>query len=272
MTGGMADGSGPSLRITILTAFPAWLVPPLTEGVLGRAARAGALAVEVRDLRAYAHDRHRTLDDEPFGMGAGMLLMAPPVLEALDAVAPRGEAVRVLLAPDGEPFRQEMARRWAEAGHLVLVCGRYEGVDERVRRHVDRVVSLGDFVLMGGEAAAWAVVEAVARLVPGVVEARSLAEESFDASLLEAPQYTRPALVRWAGEEAAVPAVLRGGDHAAQARARRRAALARTLVRRPDLLEGYEARPEDSALWGEILVAAATWAAPGVDWADRMLY
>jgi tRNA (guanine37-N1)-methyltransferase len=262
----------PALRVTVLTAFPSWLERPMAEGVLGRARAAGTLDLRVRDLRAYAHDRHRSLDDEPFGVGVGMLLMAPPVLEALDDAAPRGTALRILLAPDGEPFDQALAHEFARVRHLVLLAGRYEGVDERVRRHVDRVVSLGDFVLMGGEAAAWAIVEAVARLVPGVVEARSLVEESFDDGLLEAPQYTRPARLEWAGEAVEVPSVLRSGNHAAQARARRRAALARTLLRRPDLLTAYRPRPGDSALWGEILVAAATWAGGGADWADRMVY
>ena len=261
-----------ALRVTVLTAFPSWLVEPLGRGVLGRGQAAGRVAVEVRDLRAYAHDRHRTLDDEPFGAGAGMLMKAEPALEALDAAAARGAAVRVLLAPDGEPLHQALVAELAAAGHLVVLCGRYEGIDERVRAHVDRVVSLGDFVLMGGEAAAWALVEAVCRLVPGVVEARSLAEESFGGGLLEAPQYTRPHTLAWSGGEQAVPAVLRSGDHARERRARRRAALCRTLLRRPDLLAEHAREAGDSALWGEILVAAATWANGCHDWSDRMLY
>lgn len=267
--------AGPALSLTVLTAFPAWLEGPLGQGVLGRAQAAGLVAIEVRDLRAYAHDRHRSLDDAPFGLGAGMLMKAEPVLEALDDVAPAAAAVRVLLAPDGTPFDQSIASELARSGHLVLVCGRYEGVDERVRAHVERVLSLGDFVLMGGEAAAWAVAEAVARLVPGVVEARSLAEESFGAAqdgLLEAPQYTRPHTLRWQGRLLAVPAVVRSGDHARERRARRRAALCRTLLRRPDLLRGWRAGPGDSVLLGEILVAAATWGPDACDWSERMLY
>lgn len=264
--------AAPALRVTVLTAFPHWLGPVFAEGVLGRAGRAGQIAIDVRDLRAHAHDRHHSLDDEPFGLGAGMLMKAEPVLEAMDAAAAPGRAVRVLLAPDGEPFGQAAAADLAQARHLILVCGRYEGVDDRVREHVDRVLSLGDFILMGGEAAAWAVVEAVVRLVPGVVEARSLAEESFGDGLLEAPQYTRPHRLRWRGGEQAVPDVVRAGDHGRERLARRRAALCRTLIRRPDLLRGYAALSGDSALWGDVLVAAATWGGRAVDWSDRMLY
>jgi len=262
----------PALHVTVLTAFPAWLEAPLGQGVLGRAQAGGRVRLDVRDLRAYTGDRHRTLDDTPYGEGAGMLLMAPPVLAALDEAAPPGGAVRILLAPDGEPFDQAMAAQLAGAGHLVLVCGRYEGVDERVRDHVDRVVSLGDFVLMGGEPAAWAIVEAVARLVPEVVEPRSLAEETFDDGLLEAPQYTRPARLVWRGSAADVPDVFRAGNHAAQRRARRRAALLRTLVRRPDLLVGGAPAAGDSGLWGEIVVAAATHADGDLDWSAHLLY
>lgn len=262
----------PRLRVTVLTAFPEWLRAPFEQGVLGRAQTAGLVRVEARDLRAYTYDRHRTLDDTPYGAGAGMLIMAEPVLKALDDAAAPGKALRVFLAPDGAPFDQAMAREFAQAGHVVLLSGRYEGIDDRVRRHVDRVVSMGDFVLMGGEAAAWAIVEAVTRLVPDVVEARSLDEESFDHGLLEAPQYTRPPLLEWRGAAQAVPELLRSGHHARERAARRRAAFARTLVRRPDLLVGFGLREGDSRLLGEVLVAAATWAAPGEDWSERMLY
>jgi tRNA (guanine37-N1)-methyltransferase len=265
--------SAPHLRVCVLTAFPQWLQAPLGSGVLGRAAAAGLVAVDAVDLRAFTQDRHHTLDDAPFGLGAGMLMKAEPVLAALDAVAAGGGAVRVLLAPDGERFDQAMAAELAQAEMLVLVCGRYEGIDDRVRAAVDRVVSLGDFVVMGGEAAAWAVAEAVARLVPGVVEARSLEEESFgDDGLLEAPQYTRPASFERAGRSWAVPPVVRAGDHGRERRARRRSALCRTLLRRPDLLRGRPSAAGDSALWGEILVAAATWADAAADWSEQMLY
>lgn len=268
----MTARTGSALRVTILSVFPAWLRAPLEEGVLGRAQADGLVRIDVRDLRVHATDRHRSLDDTPYGAGAGMLLLAQPVLAALDAAAPPGEAVRVLLAPDGEPFDQAMARSLAQAGHVVLLAARYEGVDERVRDHVDRVVSLGDFVLMGGEAAAWAIVEAVARLVPAVVQARSLHEESFDDRLLEAPQYTRPPALTWNGMHSAVPEVVRSGHHGRERTARRRAALARTLIRRPDLLIGWRPAAGDSTLLGEVLVAAATWARDGTDWAFRMLY
>ena len=249
-----------------------------------------------------------------------MLLMAPPVLEALDAVGagrPRPGLLRVLLAPDGARFDQTTAVGWArELDHLVLVCGRYEGIDERVRRHVDKVVSLGDFVLMGGEAAAWAIAEAVLRLIPGVVEERSLSEESFCEGLLEGPQYTRPPyrvtrntettepdLVqddapRKVGGDAdmlgawsdrlveAVPEILRSGDHGRVARAKRRAALARTLIARPDLLREALLGEVDAALMGEVVVTVGRTVGSGRgedtadraastssdDWVERMLY
>jgi tRNA (guanine37-N1)-methyltransferase len=256
----MARPVAPQLTVTVLTAFPRYLKEPFSQGMLGRAQASGRVRLQVVDLRTFAPDRHRTLDDTPYGGGAGMLLLALPVLWALDAVAGRGPGVtRILLAPDGEPFGQDMAHELSRQRHLVLVCGRYEGVDERVRRHVDQVVSLGDFVLMGGEAAAWAVAEAVVRLVPGVVESRSLEEESFRDGLLEAPQYTRPpALPHPWGKDAQdhVPWVLRSGDHGRVRQARRRSALAKTLVSRPDLLAQAPLGPEDSVPLGEVLVAA----------------
>lgn len=237
-----------------------------------------------------------------------MLLMAPPVLEALACVGAgegRPGLLRVLLAPDGERFEQASARRWAtELDHLVVVSGRYEGIDDRIRTRVDRVVSLGDFVLMGGEAAAWAIAEAVLRLVPGVVEERSLAEESFEDGLLEAPQFTRPPRLGDGGSDPerslsvhadpkadareAVPEILRSGDHGRVARARRRAALARTLIDRPDLLRGFDPAPDDARRLGEVLETvgqrlqtleegigpSGSGIRPGSgdDWAWRMLY
>jgi tRNA (guanine37-N1)-methyltransferase len=190
--------------------------------------------VRLHDLRTWAADRHRSVDDAPFGGGAGMVMLPGPWFEALDALQADGSAHVALLAPDGHRFDQATAARLAREPRLVLCCGRYEGIDERVRTRVDEVLSIGDFVLAGGEAAALVVLDAVARLVPGVMgNAASAAEESFAAGLLEYPQYTRPAVYR--GLE--VPGVLRSGDHGAIARWRRAQALERTRRLRPDLLE-----------------------------------
>jgi tRNA (guanine37-N1)-methyltransferase len=220
--------------IDIVTIFPGYFASPLAAGLLGKAGERGLLQVRLHDLRAWAADRHRSVDDAPFGGGAGMVMLPGPWFEALDALQADGPAHVVLLAPDGHRFDQATAARLAREPRLVLCCGRYEGIDERVRTRVDEVLSIGDFVLAGGEPAALVVLDAVARLVPGVMgNAASAAEESFAAGLLEYPQYTRPAVYR--GLE--VPAVLRSGDHGAIARWRHAQALERTRRLRPDLLE-----------------------------------
>jgi tRNA (guanine37-N1)-methyltransferase len=220
--------------VDIVTIFPGYFASPLATGLLGKAGERGLLQVRLHDLRAWAADRHRSVDDAPFGGGAGMVMRPGPWFEALDALQADGPAHVVLLAPDGRRFDQATAARLAREPRLVLCCGRYEGIDERVRTRVDEVLSIGDFVLAGGEPAALVVLDAVARLVPGVMgNAASAAEESFAAGLLEYPQYTRPAVYR--GLE--VPAVLRSGDHGAIARWRRAQALERTRRLRPDLLE-----------------------------------
>jgi tRNA (guanine37-N1)-methyltransferase len=220
--------------VDIVTIFPGYFASPLATGLLGKAGERGLLQVRLHDLRAWAADRHRSVDDAPFGGGAGMVMLPGPWFEALDALQADGPAHVVLLAPDGHRFDQATAARLAREPRLVLCCGRYEGIDERVRTRVDEVLSIGDFVLAGGEPAALVVLDAVARLVPGVMgNAASAAEESFAAGLLEYPQYTRPAVYR--GLE--VPAVLRSGDHGAIARWRHAQALERTRRLRPDLLE-----------------------------------
>jgi tRNA (guanine37-N1)-methyltransferase len=219
--------------VDIVTIFPAFFDSPLQAGLLGRAGERGLVRVRRHDLRAWASDRHRSVDDAPFGGGAGMVMLPGPWFEALDALRAEGPAHVVLLAPDGARFDQRTAERLAGEPRLVLCCGRYEGVDERVRTQVDEVLSIGDFVLAGGETAALVVLEAVARLVPGVMgNAASAADESFAAGLLEYPQYTRPAVYR--GLE--VPEVLRSGDHGAVAAWRRAQAVERTRRARPDLL------------------------------------
>jgi tRNA (guanine37-N1)-methyltransferase len=222
------------VRVDILTIFPDFFTSPLACSLLGRAGDRGLIQAATHDLRAWTHDRHRTVDDEPFGGGAGMVMTPGPWFEALDDLQPGPpRAHTVLLAPDGARFTQATAARLARMERLILCCGRYEGVDERVRTRVDEVLSVGDYVLAGGETAALVVLDAVARLVPGVMgNAASAAEESFTSGLLEYPQYTRPAVYR--GLE--VPAVLRSGNHGEIARWRREQALERTRRVRPDLL------------------------------------
>ncbi len=220
------------MRIDVFTALPQILEPALSASLLGRARDRGVLDVRVHDLRHYATDRHRSIDDTPFGGGAGMVLAPDPVFRAVEAVDPPRPLL--LLDPGGRRFDQAVAAELAAGGRFSLLCGRYEGVDERVRAHlVDGELSIGDYVLAGGEAAAFVVVEAVTRLVPGVMgNEESAGDESFTSGLLEYPQYTRPAEFRgWA-----VPEVLRSGDHGRVARWRHAQALARTLARRPDLV------------------------------------
>lgn len=220
------------MRIDLLTMFPELVAPWLDASLIGRARRAGLLDLAVHDLRAGAADPHRSLDDAPFGGGAGMVLAPEPVFRAVETVAPARPLL--LLSPGGRRFDQALASELAAGGSLGLLCARYEGVDQRIADHlVDGELSLGDFVLAGGEVAALAVVEAVCRLVPGVMgNEDSAREESFADGLLEYPHYTRPAEFRgWA-----VPEVLRSGDHARVARWRRAQSLARTAARRPDLL------------------------------------
>jgi tRNA (guanine37-N1)-methyltransferase len=219
------------MRIDVITLFPEMFEGPLRESILGRARDRGLLQLALHDLRDYATDRHRVVDDAPYGGGAGMVLKPEPIAAAVKDL--RGDDGHVvLLTPQGQVFDQSVAGQLAALPHLVLVCGRYEGVDERVRKFVDRELSIGDYVLTGGELAAMVVIDAVARLVPGVIEAASLERESHTAGLLEYPQYTRPA--EFAGMR--VPDVLLSGDHAAIARWRESEARRRTLERRPDLL------------------------------------
>jgi tRNA (guanine37-N1)-methyltransferase len=223
--------------VDIVTIFPGFFASPLATGLLGKAGERGLVEVRLHDLRDWATDRHRSVDDAPFGGGAGMVMAPGPWFDALDDLEAEGPARAILLAPDGHRFDQRAARRLAAEPRLILCCGRYEGVDERVRSRVHEVLSIGDFVLAGGETAALVVLDAVARLVPGVMgNAASATDESFAAGLLEYPQYTRPAVYR--GLE--VPAVLRSGDHGAVERWRHQQALDRTRRHRPDLLEGAE--------------------------------
>ncbi len=244
------------MRVDVVTIFPEYLAP-LELSLIGRARRAGLLDVVVHDLRDFTHDRHRTVDDAPMGGGAGMVMRPEPWGEALDHVLTAGRAtlgadatpVLVVPAPSGEPFRQATARELAAVSWIVLACGRYEGIDERVLDDAARVMpvrplSLGDYVLNGGEVAALVVVEAVGRLLPGVLgNAESLAEESHEGGLLEYPVYTRPAT--WRGLD--VPPVLLSGHHGQVRRWRRDEQLRRTATRRADLVPELDPAGLDAA-------------------------
>ncbi len=230
------------MRFDIVTIFPDFFASPLATGLLGKAGERGLVEVRCHDLRRWTHDRHRTVDDTPFGGGAGMVMRPEPWFEALDELLAQDEGHVVLLAPDGSRLDQPTAARLARERRVILCCGRYEGVDERVRSRVDEVLSIGDYVLAGGETAALVVLDAVARLVPGVMgNASSAADESFAHGLLEYPQYTRPA--SYQGLE--VPEVLRSGNHGAVARWRREQALERTRRLRPDLLPSADLTAEE---------------------------
>jgi len=221
------------MRVDVLTIFPDAFPGPLGIGVVGRAVERGLLTVQAHDLRDYTHDRHRQVDDIAYGGGPGMVLKPEPLLEAVRGFRAEDPAARViLLSPQGRTFNQDIARELASASHLVLVCGRYQGVDERAREEIGEELSIGDYVLSGGELAAMVVVEAVARLVPGTLGSNeSLADETFTDRGFEPPLYTRPAVFE--GRE--VPEVLRSGNHAAIERWRREQSDERMRRRRPDL-------------------------------------
>jgi tRNA (guanine37-N1)-methyltransferase len=222
------------VHINVVTVFPEFFTSPLQVSLVGRAMESGQLEIAPLDLRDHGKGVHRQVDDAPFGGGAGMVMMIEPLAAVLDPLA---GTHRILLTPAGRPLRQTMLDEWATMAHLTIVCGRYEGVDERVAEHlIDEEVSLGDFVLLGGEVAALAIIEGIARLLPGVVgNPESVRTESFrDDGLLEEPHYTRPASFR--GWE--VPEVLRSGDHARIRQWRRTQRLERTRQRRPDLMPG----------------------------------
>jgi tRNA (guanine37-N1)-methyltransferase len=235
------------VRIDVFSAFPEYLETPLRASLLGRARERDLVDVRVHDLREYATDRHRSLDDAPFGGGAGMVMLPEPLFAAVEAVNPPRPLL--LLSAAGERFSQPRAAELAGGAGFSLLCGRYEGVDQRVADHLaDGELSIGDYVTAGGEVAALVVIEAVTRLVPGVMgNAESGRDESHVDGLLEYPQYTRPADFRgWA-----VPEIVRSGDHARLARWRRAQALHRTVNRRPDLLEERPLSQADRALMQE---------------------
>lgn len=221
------------MKIDVLTLFPGMFTGPLDESIIRRARDAGKLDLTIHDLRDYTHDRHRTVDDKPFGGGPGMLLKPEPVFEAVEAL--KSDQTRVILmTPGGRPLQQTMVKELSELSHILLICGSYEGFDERIREHLaDDEISIGDFVLTNGALPAMIVVDAVSRLLPGVLgDDQSAADESFSNGLIEYPHYTRPAEFRgWK-----VPDILLSGHHADIEKWRREKALARTQERRPDLL------------------------------------
>jgi tRNA (guanine37-N1)-methyltransferase len=222
-----------TLEVDVVTLFPAMLEAPLAASIPGRILDQGLAVVRVHDLRGWGLGRHRSVDDAPYGGGAGMVLRPEPVADALDELR-RPESTTILTDPGGELFRQARAHDLATRSHLVIVCPRYEGVDERVRSLVDLELSIGDYVLSGGELPALVIIDAVLRLLPGAIDAASTVEESFSDGLLEYPQFTRPPVFR--GQQ--VPEILVSGNHGEVARWRRAEALRRTRDRRPDLLEG----------------------------------
>ena len=220
-----------TLRIDVLTLFPAMIQGPLSQSIPARIQEQGLADIRTHDLRDFGIGRHKSVDDTPYGGGAGMVMRVEPIVEAIEGL--RGpESMVILLEPAGEVFSHARAADLATRAHLVLVCPRYEGVDERIRAFVDLELSIGDYVLTGGELPALVVIDAVIRLLPGAIDDLSTAEESFSGGLLEYPQYTRPPAFR--GLE--VPEVLTSGDHGAVARWRHEQAVERTRVRRPDLL------------------------------------
>ncbi len=252
------------MKFDILTLLPGFFDSALNLGVIGRAVKEGTLSVKTHDIREFTTDTHKTVDDAPYGGGAGMLMKPAPVAAALRSVLKEAESgkgseegllngacapVVILLTPQGVPLTQKIVRGLAEKERLILLCGRYEGVDERIRPMVDMEISIGDYILTGGEAAALILLDSVGRLIPGVLGCSLSSErDSFSDGLLEGPQYTRPELF----EESKVPDVLLSGDHAKISRWRRKESLRRTMERRPELLKGLKPDKEDRAILDEL--------------------
>jgi tRNA (guanine37-N1)-methyltransferase len=232
------------IRFDILSVFPEMFESPLNHSILKRAQENGMVEIHLHNIRDYAEDKHRMTDDAPYGGGGGMVMKVEPIDKALTLIAPsRDNALVVLLTPQGETFNQKIAEEMSRHLRIVLVCGHYEGVDERVRGHlVDREISIGDFILTGGELSAMVIIEVVARLIPGVLGNNdSASNDSFSTGLLEYPQYTRPGSYRdWQ-----VPEVLVSGNHREIDSWRRKESLRRTYLRRPDLLEKIKLSDED---------------------------
>lgn len=227
------------MKVHVVTLFPNLVGEFAGAGILGKALRRGLVQIETINPRDFATDKHRSVDDAPFGGGSGMVMMPGPVFAALESIGPLHMQHKLLMSPQGQRHTQERARRWAQMPELTLLCGRYEGFDERIREAMDEEVSLGDFVMLGGEVAAMAIIESVVRLLPDVLgNEASAKDESHANGLLEYPHYTRPRQFR--GQN--VPEVLLSGDHAAIEKWRREQSIERTRLRRPDLFEAWQLR------------------------------
>lgn len=234
------------MRFDIVTIFPGMFASPLAESILKRAQEKGLVRFLLHDIRDFTTDKHRTVDDTPYGGGAGMVMKPEPITAAVEAIPREGKSLRIYLSPQGEPWSQPLARELVEYDQLILTCGRYEGIDERARPYIaEREFSIGDYVLSGGEIAAMVVIDSIVRLIPGVLgNSDSICEESFETGYLEYPHYTRPEEFR--GQK--VPQILTGGHHAEICKWRRRQALISTLKHRPDLFERLHLTPEEREL------------------------
>lgn len=241
------------MKVDLVTIFPELVDLPLRTSIIGRAAESGLVTFAVHDLREHGLGRHRSVDDYPYGGGAGMVMRPEPLFAAIQPLRDAG-AVVILLDPAGERLTDALARELATLPHIALVAGRYEGIDERVRSVIDREVSIGDYVLTGGELPALVLIDAVVRLIPGVIAEASSAGDSFASGLLEYPQYTRPEEFNGLG----VPPVLLSGHHGQVDRWRRREALRRTMERRPDLLESAPLSDADRAILDELAAEPPT--------------
>ncbi|MBP1749279.1 MAG: trmD [Deltaproteobacteria bacterium] len=241
------------MNFSILTLFPGIFASPLKESILGKAADRGLVAFDIINIRDFADDPHRSCDDTPYGGGPGMVMKVEPIYRAIQHVKEKHDTVKVvLLTPQGRRFDHFTAERFARSEHICLVCGRYEGVDERVLDYIDEEISVGDYVTSGGEFPALVVIDAVSRFIPGVLgNDASIHSESFKEPLLEYPQYTRPDTFM----DSSVPPVLLSGNHEAIRKWRRREALRKTILKRSDLLEGFQASDEDKRLMREIMEA-----------------
>jgi tRNA (guanine37-N1)-methyltransferase len=240
----------------ILTLFPEMLRSPFEGSIIGKAREAGLIQVNLYNIRDYAEGKHRVTDDYPYGGGKGMIMKPEPIMRGIKAIqSDNPEARTILMTPQGYLLRQKVAKKLAQQSHLILICGRYEGVDERVRDVVDEEISIGDYVLSGGESAALVIVDTVSRLIPGVLGNEGASEDdSFSQGLLEYPQYTRPR--EFAGKE--VPEILLSGDHQAIERWRRQEALRRTWERRPDLLSQAGLSKEDHKILDKLKGSSGT--------------